>query len=1761
MSSDDLEGSVASGGDSSTSSGLGAFHCDGLRASDVLPILKEKIAYCSGGRDKRGGPILTFPSRPNLDKVKPEDLRRVVFYLSTIPSEEARELGFSAIIDMRGSTWSNIKPVLKVLQECIPDHIHMVYILKPEKFWQKHRTSLGSSKLKFETSMVSQESLHKVIDPSQLTPELDGTLTYEHEEWIQLRMAVEDFLTKASELMHRQDHLKREMNCTNFSMTIEGAQQQIEEHTRLREQVLEIPVEQINQEGQKLLRRICSGFNGDESTTTDSGYSGSSHGSFTSMSSIAASADFHGVVPRVNRMMDSVTATRQQLHQLWQIRKLKLEQCLELRLFEQDVQKMFEWLAHQKELFLLNHTEIGTMSQTGEELQEEHNRFATQAMGMYVHINQIVGIASRLMESGHYAAEQIERLTHKLDQKWRAFAVALDERSTLLTMSVAFHQKVEEYMSNLYGWVQQSQEELELSNEIPDLETKLHHHQKLFETISQCYSELCADGKSLLDALQQPLSPESENSVTAQTDYSASASHVLDLVHKVLHHHRQLDELWQSKKMGLCQRIQLCVFQQDAAQVLYWLENYGEEFLAKHTGVGKTLHKARALQKKHEEFEAIAQNTFTNADRLLANADQLAQTGECNPEDIYQVARVLEEKVRDFITRTECRKQLLDMSVSFHTHAKELTAWYKELQESLSSEETSDEVDGAEEDLAKFEHQRDITIDASVNTISEGQNLVDHLRQIAMDTGKVTYNGACSHIEGLLNNLEDGRSKLDNLWAGRRMKLELCLQLRQFERDALELSTQLPRYTAEMHGADFNFDIDTADLMLKEHLDFFDGMQERTVQLIQKGRDLLQLLDSTGIELMARGQFTAQTRVQVLLDDIKDGYLELEDIAEVRRAKLEQCRNLRQFEIDAEQVESWIKSAEKMLLMVTSVPNSFEEAERLQKDHQQFENAIEKTQQSAIRLHDNAYKLLEARHYDSERIQSIATSVEVRWSRLVLRSEDRRKLFQYAASFYKTSEQVQSVLEDLQRDYTRDEDWCSGGGDQSTPVSETVMLKLIQKHQDQKESFLKACTMARRNAESFLKYLKKCNGGQPAVQPAAGVMRGPETYVKRILEELLTQEDKVLESWTQKKKRLDQCLQYVLFERSARQALEWIHDTGEFYLSTHTNVGENPEETQALLKEHNEFKGTAKETREKVKLLLQLANSLVEKGHLHASSIKSWVSAVDNRYRDFSLRMDKYRAQLEGRLGLSHEDDAKDLSIDHRMSDTSLELKLRDAAKEMNEDKRKSARKRDFIMQELLQTEKAYVRDLHCCIDNYLCEMMASVVEVPAGIVGKEHILFGNIEEIYNFHKDIFLKELEKYESMPEDVGHCFVTWADKFQMYVTYCRNKPDSNALLMDQAGSFFEEIQKKHGLGLSIQAYIIKPVQRITKYQLLLKDLLACCEEGKGEIREALEVMLMVPKRANDAMHLSMLDGMDGHLDANGEVILQDSFQVWDPKQIFRKGRERHIFLFELFLVFSKEAKDSTGKTKYIFKSKLDTSDLGITEHIEGDSCKFALWTGRTPSSDNRIVLKASSLEAKQEWIRKMRDIVTERQVHLRAALMDSTKLAAPKFVAKKNTSSARNMIQKSRGENLEDSFLDDLLLHPRGDRDSLNSVSTTNTTATVDSDKDLRESSEFVVVLEDFDAHHAQEISVQKGQTVEVLERLSAQPDWALVRALSPDHSGPVQGLVPLSHLVTSETSAIIQIVDKRNAVVFLSGSKADGKEDTAEEVCSAISEEP
>lgn len=68
---------------------------------------------------------------------------------------------------------------------------------------------------------------------------------------------------------------------------------------------------------------------------------------------------------------------------------------------------------------------------------------------------------------------------------------------------------------------------------------------------------------------------------------------------------------------------------------------------------------------------------------------------------------------------------------------------------------------------------------------------------------------------------------------------------------------------------------------------------------------------------------------------------------------------------------------------------------------------------------------------------------------------------------------------------------------------------------------------------------------------------------------------------------------------------------------------------------HSTFPLFLQQTKERVKLLIQLADGFCEKGHAHAAEIKKCVTAVDKRYRDFSLRMEKYRTSLEKALGIS----------------------------------------------------------------------------------------------------------------------------------------------------------------------------------------------------------------------------------------------------------------------------------------------------------------------------------------------------------------------------------------------------------------------------------------------------------------------------------------------------------------------------------------------
>ncbi|XP_058975497.1 kalirin isoform X2 [Musca domestica] len=1709
---------------------------DGQRARDILTLLQERVVFLTGGRDRRGGPILCFPATPKRDRLKPDDLRRLLSYLIMIPSDSAKNLGFTVIIDMRGNgnCSTNVKAILKVLQEHFSANIHNVVIIKPDNFWQKQRASISSHKYKFETSTISIEALNKIAEPSQLTSDFDGNQMYDHQQWTDARLAIEDFFWQASDLADRIDDLQEDLQRNDFAEDVNGARHALDHHNEMKKKILKLPIEDLDVQGKKLLAKInMTGGGSGGAVAAGAECVGSGNDSGTSSQSQNASQQFRmatnnpdmsAAISKALRQIDLIHSGQQRLLTLWQHKKVKLDQCFQWRLFEQDCEKMFDWILHNRDVFQMSYVEIGHNYSVAKSLQDEHQKFAVASMNVSVNIDRILAVASRLIESQHYAAQNIKTLATRLDRTWKDFAAGLDERTAVLQLSVLFHHKAEQYCNSVASWAAACQASQPLPSDIQSLETAIRTHQSLYEAMCQAYTEVHSTSKKLLYQLDhlvqvcnQPPPPgvpdhrknSSYNKYGRQNpaaDYSEGASHVLAVIHQILGHHRSLESKWHQEKIRLHQTLALRLFQEDVKQVLDWLKNHGEVFVRKNTGIGRNLQKARVYQKSHEHFENVAQNTYSNAEKLLAAADELARSGEADPNEIYSVAHELEIQVASFAERVEQRRRRLDMAVIFYTHEKEVTAWIDQLRADVSSDETmlsQENLEGIERLLQQYREQQDNTLKGCMQTIAQGEALLQEMRSLeyADNTGSV------SALEAALEKLSKQKVELEELWSARKFRADLILRLRYFERDAMELSSQLEIWSEELQHADLSRDYQKAEQLIRMHNESVSDIQNATYEVLEQGQELLQMFESAGFISMADATHTAQARIEYLLNFLREREIDLEELSEAKRAKLEQAVQLCQFQNDANQVISWIRNGEAMLVASFVTPNSLQEAEQLRKEHEQFQVAIEKTHTSAVQVKYRADALINANHYDPQSIREISDDVTKKWQQLVTYAEERHKLVTASINFYKTAEQVCSVLDSLEREYRREDDWCGGGG--SSDKSQTI-VQLISKHQEQKEAFLKACTLARRTAETFLKYANRSQ--QYYEYQSQG---NCENRVKTILDKLLTQENQVLEFWTQRKKSLDQCQQFVLFERSAKQAIEWIHNTGEAYLSSRTNlVGKTREETEGLLKEHNEFRGTAKETRERVKLLIQLADSLVEKGHAHASSIKQWVASVDQRYKDFSNRMDSYREQLEKSLGMISESDtnvsmssgigsiSSSSSSNDRHSDPTLEAKLTTsttvANKEINEEKRKSARRKEFIMAELMQTERAYVKDLETCIKCFLEEFRFGQ-GVPTALHGKEDIIFGNIREIYNFHNKIFLRELEKYETMPEDVGHCFVTWASKFDMYVHYCKNKPTSNNLLVQHAGNYFDDLQHKHKVEHPLPAYLIKPVQRITKYQLLLKDLLSCCEESHGEIKEGLEVMLNVPKKANDAMHLSLLENCDVSIDSLGEVVLQDAFQAWDTKQLIRKGRDRRVFLFEMYLLFAKEVKDSNGSAKYQFKSKLMTTDLGITEHIEGDETKFAVWTGRSPMlSDCRIVLKANSLETKQIWTKKLREVMQE-------SCFSGTSLTLPKSPAKNSGSSQRS----SRD-------LDDPLTENDHDRCSLASFGSGNTT---DSDNKIGSHEATWVTADYIATAGSNELSVTKGQQVEILEAPTAnEPDFCLVR-LNPqcDDAAVQEGLVPVSIL--------------------------------------------
>ncbi|XP_007892868.1 FYVE, RhoGEF and PH domain-containing protein 4 isoform X2 [Callorhinchus milii] len=325
--------------------------------------------------------------------------------------------------------------------------------------------------------------------------------------------------------------------------------------------------------------------------------------------------------------------------------------------------------------------------------------------------------------------------------------------------------------------------------------------------------------------------------------------------------------------------------------------------------------------------------------------------------------------------------------------------------------------------------------------------------------------------------------------------------------------------------------------------------------------------------------------------------------------------------------------------------------------------------------------------------------------------------------------------------------------------------------------------------------------------------------------------------------------------------------------------------------------------------------------------------------------------------------------------------------KETNEDKLYK------IANELLLTEKAYVSRLHLLDKVFYLKLMEeanSKTSFPAEVVNK---IFSNISSIYTFHSQFVLPELETrmnlWNTTPQ-IGDILQKLAPFLKMYGEYVRNFEKAMELVktwMDRSLQFkaiVEDIQKQEACGnLTLQHHMLEPIQRVPRYELLLKDYLKKLPQDSSDRKDtekSLEIISTAATHSNAAIRImekmKILIDVYEMLGGEEEDIVNPSNELIKEGQILKlaarnsSSQERYLFLLNNMLLYC-VPKFSLVGTRYTVRTKIGIEGMQVNETHNKDYPN----TFQVSGKERILELQASSEQDKEEWIKALRNIIKD------------------------------------------------------------------------------------------------------------------------------------------------------------------------------------------
>uniref|UniRef100_A0A6Q2YQH6 Spectrin alpha chain, non-erythrocytic 1 n=1 Tax=Esox lucius TaxID=8010 RepID=A0A6Q2YQH6_ESOLU len=815
----------------------------------------------------------------------------------------------------------------------------------------------------------------------------------------------------------------------------------------------------------------------------------------------------HYASPEIQQKLEALDRERADLEKAWVQRRMMLDQCLELQLFNRDCEQAENWMAA-REAFLAS-DDKGDSLDSVEALIKKHEDFDKAINVQEEKIAALQSFADQLIGADHYAKPEIHNRCSEVLDRWRHLKAQMIEKRSKLGESQTLQQFSRD-VDEIEAWISEKlQTATDESYKDPTNIQSKHQKHQAFEAELHANSDrirgVIDTGNALI---QRGACAGSEDAVQSRLG--------------------ALDEQWQflvNKSAEKSQKLKEANKQQNFNTGIkdfdFWLSEV--EALLASEDYGKDLASVNNLLKKHQLLEADISAHEDRLKDLNGQADSLTASTAFDPTQVKDKRDAVNGRFAKIKSMAAGRRAKLNESHRLHQFFRDLDdeeSWIKEKKLLVSSEDYGRDLTGVQ-NLRKKHKRLEAELAAHEPAI-----------QSVQETGKKLSDDNTigqEEIEQRLGQFEEHWAELKNLATARGQRLEESLEYQQFVANVEEEEAWINEKLNLVGSEDYGDTLAAVQGLLKKHEAF---ETDFTVH-----RDRVNDVCSNGDELIKKNNHHVDS-ISAKMASLRGKVTELERAAAMRKAKLDENSAFLQFNWKADVVESWIGEKENSL-KTDDYGRDLSSVQTLLTKQETFDAGLQAFQQEGI-TNITALKdqLLAAKHVQSKAIEARHAALMKRWNQLLNNSQARKKKLLEAQEHFR---KVEDLFLTFAKKASAFNSWFENAEEDLTDPVRCNSLEEIRALRDAHEAFRSSLSSAQADFNQLAELDRQIKSYQVVSNPYTWFTMEALEETWRNLQKIIKERELELQKEQRRQEENDKLRQE--FAQHANAFHQWLQET------------------------------------------------------------------------------------------------------------------------------------------------------------------------------------------------------------------------------------------------------------------------------------------------------------------------------------------------------------------------------------------------------------------------------------------------------------------------------------------------------------------------------------------------------------------------------------------------------------------------------------------